>query len=105
MEIVPAASSSQALRTAQDHAEENVRLGQEIEEQDHRYQNITDFFSIIAMESPNLARMMQSRGFQAFQPPVIPPKVAEAAGQDLKRDLGIDDFKSSDPADPDDLAV
>ncbi|CAN8307372.1 unnamed protein product [Cochlearia groenlandica] len=64
MEVVPAASSSQACRTAQHHAEEN------------------------------------SWEVQLTQPPVIPPEVAQAAAQDLGRDLGIDDFEPSDPVDP-----
>ncbi|CAN8323925.1 unnamed protein product [Cochlearia groenlandica] len=110
METVPAASSSQPRRTAKDRAEENDRLRQQIEEQDLRYQNITDFFSIIAMESPNLARLMEQRGVLLNQPPVIPPEVAEAAAQDLGRDLEIDDFvvdpaTLADPADPNDLVV
>ncbi|CAN8319975.1 unnamed protein product [Cochlearia groenlandica] len=83
IETVPAASSSQTRRTAQDHAEENVRLREQLAEQEVRYQNITDFFSIITMESPNLARLMQRRGVQPTQPPVIPSDVAATAAQDL----------------------
>ncbi|CAN8243640.1 unnamed protein product [Cochlearia groenlandica] len=98
IETVPADSSSQPHRTPQDHTEKNARLRQQIEEHDRRYHNITDFFSIIAMESPNLARLMQSWGVQLTQPPVIPPNVAEAATHELRRDLGIDDFELCDPA-------
>ncbi|CAN8243557.1 unnamed protein product [Cochlearia groenlandica] len=65
-----------------------------------------DFSSIIAMESPNLARLMEARGVKPTQQPVVPPEVA--AAQDLGHDLGIDDFESSDlvyPVDPADHAL
>ncbi|CAN8243385.1 unnamed protein product [Cochlearia groenlandica] len=93
IETVPAASSSQAhCRTSVDQAEENARLKRLIEEQDQRYVNIIDFFSIIAMDSPNLARVMQERGVMSTQPPSIPTEQADAAVHELMRDLGIDDF-------------
>ncbi|CAN8289480.1 unnamed protein product [Cochlearia groenlandica] len=78
--------------TSQDHAEKNAHLRRHIEEKDQRYANITNFFSIIAMESPNLARMMQARGITPTQPPVIPPEKADATIHELGRDMEIEDL-------------
>ncbi|CAN8255482.1 unnamed protein product [Cochlearia groenlandica] len=93
MDTVLTVSLSHPHRTPQVHAEENVWLRQQIDDQDRRYQNIIDFFSIITMESPNLPRLMQSRGVKPTQPPVILREVAEAATHELGRDLGIEDFE------------
>ncbi|CAN8319579.1 unnamed protein product [Cochlearia groenlandica] len=71
---------------------DGARLKRLIEEQDQRYAIIIDFFSIIAMDSPNLARVMQARGVMPTHPPVIPPEQADVVAQELRRDLDINDF-------------
>ncbi|CAN8306739.1 unnamed protein product [Cochlearia groenlandica] len=93
IETVPAASSSQAhRRTYEDHAEENARLKKAYRGAGSAIRQHHDFFSIITMDSPNLARVVQERGVMPTKPPTIPPEQADAAAQELRRDLGIDDF-------------
>ncbi|CAN8289351.1 unnamed protein product [Cochlearia groenlandica] len=72
---------------------ENTRLRRELAESNARFATVTDLFSIIAMDSPNLAEEMRRRGLAPAQPPVIPPGQANLAAQELNRDLGIDDFQ------------